>query len=53
MRLGKILKAVRNIKGIQELVDSGIINPEMIPELKALVESVKRKIASGDGYNTE
>ena len=50
---GKISKAIRSIKEIRELIDSGVINPEMMPELKALIEIAKRNDASGDDWDEE
>jgi superfamily I DNA and RNA helicase len=37
----KITKAKKSIKEIKDLIDAGILNPEMIPELKSLIDSTK------------
>lgn len=37
----KIQKAKKSIKEIQELIDSGILSPEMMPELKFLIKASK------------
>jgi len=50
---GKISKAIRSIKEIKELIDSGVINPEMMPELKSLIEIAKRNESPGDDWDEE
>jgi superfamily I DNA and RNA helicase len=48
---GKISKAVRSIKEIKELIDSGVLNPEMLPELKALIEAATKRDVTGDDWD--
>ena len=50
---GKITKAIQSIKEIKELIDSGVINPEMMPELKSLIEIAKRNEYPGDDWDEE
>ncbi|MFA6101232.1 MAG: ATP-binding domain-containing protein [Victivallaceae bacterium] len=50
---GKISKAIKSMKEIKELIDSGVLNPDMLPELKALLDSVKSNDTTGDELDEE
>lgn len=50
---GKITKAIKNIHEISDLISSGVITPEMIPELQNLIELAKRSNASGNDFDEE
>ena len=36
----EIVKAKKELKNVNKLIDQGIINPEMLPELKTLLEKI-------------